>query len=430
MAKFHLATFRVDTAIPLGHSLCGGWIKPAEAITEPLYALGVVLLGDEAPIVLCAVDWTGICNDAHLFWREQLAKAAHTTPERVAVHCVHQHNAPFTDLAAQKLVSEQRGLASIMDEKWFRTTVGRVAEAIKTALAKTEPLTHFAMGQAKVEQVASNRRLVGPDGKLTGWRGSSCRDAKLRAQPDGLIDPWLKTVSFWNGDRKLAALHYYACHPMSYYGDGQVTSDFVGLAREARSKEDGTLHIYFTGCAGNIAAGKYNDGDRPNRFLLARRIHTAMVDSKKEAKREMLESFEWRVEPVVLSPRSDTTEEDLLKIIADGTKTTAIRNRSAMKLSYRRRAIAKVPIVCSCLHLGKAAAILHLPAESFIEYQLHAQKQRPDDFIATAAYGDGGPWYIPTVKAFPEGGYEPSVAFAEPESEKILLDAIDKLVKQ
>ena len=45
----------------------------------------------------------------------------------------------------------------------------------------------------------------------------------------------LKTVSFWNGDAKLAALHYYATHPMSYYGDGLVTSDFVGLARAARS---------------------------------------------------------------------------------------------------------------------------------------------------------------------------------------------------
>ena len=65
MPRLHLATFKVDTAIPLGHPLCGGWIKPAAQVTEPLHALGVVLLGEESPIVLCAVDWCGINNEAH-----------------------------------------------------------------------------------------------------------------------------------------------------------------------------------------------------------------------------------------------------------------------------------------------------------------------------------------------------------------------------
>src|SRR5262245_1607295 len=244
MPPLHLATFRVDATVPIGHSLCGGWIKPAEAITEPLYALGIVLLGEEAPIVLCAVDWTGICNDAHRLWREKLAAAAHTTAERVAVHCVHQHNEPFADLTAQKLVAAQPGLPPIVDVTWFEQTVQRTADAVKAAMGQSRQVSHIGYGQARVEKVASNRRLVGPNGKLTGWRGSSCKDAALRAEPDGLIDPWLKTVSFWNGTEKLAALHFYATHPMSYYGDGQVTSDFVGLAREARTQEEiGRAHV-------------------------------------------------------------------------------------------------------------------------------------------------------------------------------------------
>jgi len=47
---------------------------------------------------------------------------------------------------------------------------------------------------------------------------------------------------------------------MSHYGAGHVSSDFVGLARKQRQREEpACTHIYFTGCAGNIAAGKYND---------------------------------------------------------------------------------------------------------------------------------------------------------------------------
>ena len=79
---------------------------------------------------------------------------------------------------------------------------------------------------------------------------------KLIAMPEGLIDPWMKTVAFYNGERKLASCHYYATHPMSYYGDGRVTSDFAGLARKQRQQDEpDCLHLYFTGCAGNISAG-------------------------------------------------------------------------------------------------------------------------------------------------------------------------------
>jgi hypothetical protein len=52
-----------------------------------------------------------------------------------------------------------------------------------------------------------------------------------------------------------------------------------------------------------------------------------------------------------------------------------------------------------------------LPAECFVEYQLRAQQMQPKRFVATAAYGDGGPWYIPTQEEYPNGGYEVSVAF-------------------
>src|SRR6266446_1407067 len=93
-ADLHLAPFRFDVTPPLGHSLCGGWIKPAEAVDDPLEAIGFVLLGVGKPIVICAVDWTGLLNEAHVAWRKALAEAAGTSPQRVAVQTVHQHNAP------------------------------------------------------------------------------------------------------------------------------------------------------------------------------------------------------------------------------------------------------------------------------------------------------------------------------------------------
>ena len=87
--SLHIAPFKFDVTPPLGHSCCGGWIKPIEVVDDTLEAIGVVLLGAGKPIVLCAVDWTGLLNEAHVEWRTALAQAAGTTPDRVAVHCVH-----------------------------------------------------------------------------------------------------------------------------------------------------------------------------------------------------------------------------------------------------------------------------------------------------------------------------------------------------
>jgi hypothetical protein len=53
----HLTTFRFDVTPPMGHSLCGGWIRPVEAVDDPLEAIGYVLLGVGKPIV--AVSLTG-----------------------------------------------------------------------------------------------------------------------------------------------------------------------------------------------------------------------------------------------------------------------------------------------------------------------------------------------------------------------------------
>src|SRR5437773_10853906 len=131
MPALHLTTFAADVTPPVGHPLCGGWIEPVRAVDDPLRALGVVLLGMGEPIVLCAVDWCGLRNEAHLAWRQALAKAAHTVPEKVAVHCVHQHNAPFADLEATQLSAAAPGAPLSVDLKFFDQVVRRIADAVR-----------------------------------------------------------------------------------------------------------------------------------------------------------------------------------------------------------------------------------------------------------------------------------------------------------
>jgi len=414
-SSLSIAPFRVDVTPPMGHGCCGGWIKPLEAIDDAQEAIGFVLLGAGKPIVVCAVDWTGILNSAHVKWRQAMADAAGTTADRAAVQCVHQHNAPFACLDTEKLLTEQGDLPHTLDASFFERCLEKIQKAIQDAILKAEPVTHVGHGQGRVIEVASNRRVnLGPDGRIISMRGSSCTDPVLRAMPEGLVDPFLKTVAFYNGDRKLVCCHYYATHPMSYYGDGRATSDFVGLARKKRqADEPQTTHLYFTGCAGNVSAGKYNDGSKEMRPILTRRIYEGIVAADKDLKKETVQSAEWRTSDLLPTANVALNAETLAAAISNMSNPVVGRNRPAFELAWLQRLAQKTPIVLSNLRINDID-MLHLPAECFIEYQLRAQQIATGRFVATAAYGDGGPWYVPTKEAYPQGGYEVSVAFCDP----------------
>src|SRR5262245_28002565 len=93
---FRLATFSADVTVPTGHGMMGGaWLS--KSVADPLFAHGMVLLGPDQPVVFVAVDWCEIRNDALARWKEVLAEAAKTTPERVMVCAIHQHDAPVAD---------------------------------------------------------------------------------------------------------------------------------------------------------------------------------------------------------------------------------------------------------------------------------------------------------------------------------------------
>jgi hypothetical protein len=76
-------------------------------------------------------------------------------------------------------------------------------------------------------------------------------------------------------------------------------------------------------------------------------------------------------------------------------------------LSWLRRLEKKTPIILSSMQMNDIS-LLHLPAESFVQYQFRAQQIVSTRFVATAAYGDGGPWYIPVKEEYLLGGYEVS----------------------
>ncbi|MES2694879.1 MAG: hypothetical protein V4773_15515, partial [Verrucomicrobiota bacterium] len=291
-------------------------------------------------------------------------------------------------------------------------------------------VTHIAHGEAIVDRVASNRRVArDAAGRVTALRRSFCSDPALIALPEGKIDPTLQTLAFYDDEgRKFVACHYYATHPMSYYEDGRVSSDFCGLARKRRQAEDPQCtHLYFTGCAGDVSTGKYNDGSPASRAALLERMHVALVASESRLEPEPLLAVDWQTEAVLPPPRSTPSPGELEAAVADTGRSLAERLLPAFRLGWLQRVQRGDPLLLGRLQLNDAA-ILHLPGEMFVEYQLRARALRPNHPVMVAAYGDDGLWYVPTKDEYPAGGYEIDVAFSHKDVDDIMMTAIRRLL--
>lgn len=421
-----IATFDVDASPPVGAPLT--YDSTANVWDLGLRAKGIVLIGSGQPIVLCAVDWIGIANESQDAFKEALANAAGTVPERVAVHALHQHDAPISDFGAEKILLDAGLDPGAFESSFDREVIRRLVAAIKIAITQAQPVTHVGLGEAEVYEVASNRRIIGPEGKAIFSRTSSTRDSTMRALPEGLIDPMIQLVSFWNGDEPLSVLSYYATHPQSYYLTKVANPDFPGVARFFRQLAvPSALHVHFNGAGGNITAGKYNDGAHINRLLLAERMADGMKRAWESTTRHPIKPADvgWGLEPVTLPSKDNVAQ------IEEQMNTEGYRflSNNMIKLAWLKRVQAEKTIDIACLTLGPAR-ILHMPGELFVEYQLAAKAERPDLFVAMAAYGDYGPFYIGTAKAYDQGGYEATVSPVTAETESILMDAIKKLLHE
>ncbi len=428
-ASVKVGVFRVDASPPIGSPVA---YAKTQKITDPLSARGVVVTFGKETVVLCAVDWLGIGNEGMDIWRERLAQAAGTTVNNVSIHSLHQHDGCRCDFTSEKIY-EKYGLGGMkQDNNFLRTVIQNVSDAVKKAKAEATPVTHLGFGEAKVEKVASNRRILGENGKVKITRWSSSRNKEAIAAPEGLIDPFLKCVSFWNGDQPIAVLTFYATHPQSYYGKGFVTSEFVGIARAAREHALKDLpHIHLNGAGGNITAGKYNDGSKERRPILAKRMETGMKLAWEKTVKTPITSkdIHWRSTEVLLPSAKHLDEVDYAKVAADEKQNIRTRYAAVRALASIQRFKEKKTVNISALQLGNVW-LLNMPGELFIEYQLASQKLKPNGHVCMAAYEEYGIGYIGTKISYTQGGYETSARASRvaPEVEEMLMRAVKQVL--
>lgn len=434
--KFRISTFDMDVTPPPGsHYLAydpqvGTW-------DLGLRAKGIVIRGDDLPVVLCAVDWIGIGNEGMDAFKGTLAEAAGTRPERVSVHALHQHDAPRCDFSAERILIKAGADPAQFNPISFAGNFARqvledLRKVVTMSLEKSFPVDQIGYGEAEVYQVASNRNIYDEKGMVRATRWSASGNASLRAEPEGVIDPTVSLLSFWNKEKPVAVLSFYAVHPQSYYRTGIPNPDFPGIARFFRQLAvPDALHIHFNGAGGNVAAGKYNDGSPENRLILAERMADGMKRAWESTVKQPinLEQNIWEVEKVNLPPASHLYD---LKKKVEQNDSLLIQNHGwARKIAFLERMEAGVKTDIGMLKFNDVR-VLFMPGELFVEYQLAAKSFDPDLKTAMAAYGDYGAGYIGTAVQYEKGGYEVSerASNVDPSVEGVLIEVMERLLKK
>jgi hypothetical protein len=415
-----VASFSADMTPQPGDPLI--WTTPAQRTTDALLAKGVIIESGGQRYVLCSVDWCGMGNRTHALMRAGIARAATTTVDRVALHVVHQHTAPYVDSSAYDLLrAAGAGVPGFSDDALERLA-SRLATAVSGAAAKLQTVDRVGTSRVRVRRVASTRRLCNPDGSIQVRFSAGGKDPELRAAPEGDIDPYLLTLTFAQGARPLVRLHYYATHPQTFCCEGTVSADIVGAARERLEREEGVPQIYFTGAAGDVTVGKYNDGSVKAREELTGRLHDAMRKSGRVTRFvPVQEEAGWRTTPLRL-PKS---EETGAQPFTDSEVPDA-RYRRAIRQVFASR---EEPLEVQALRLGRAW-VVHLPGEPMLEFQRYAQQVRKGSWVAVVGYGDMAPGYICTAAAYYEGGYEPGASNTAPGAEEAMKAAIRTVLGQ
>ncbi|MCZ7643980.1 MAG: hypothetical protein M5U26_01640 [Planctomycetota bacterium] len=431
--KLRLAPFTVDITPPVGMPLAYGFNRKTDA---PIHLRGVVFDDGAARVVLCAAEIIGLYGKAYAERRGVVARAAGVPPGNVLFHSVHQHDSLRPPSRGVRAMLRRRKLLAPGEDAYWDELLKKIDAAIRAAVRpgargawrKVEAL---ATAERRVAGLASNRRLVGPDGKVQAMRWSMTTDPKLQAWPVGRIDPLLRTIGFLGaGGRPLATLHFYATHPMGAYGRNMVSADIPGVAlAHLRRAHPGGQHVYFTGCAGNITFGKYTTPSKErNLKLLGARLGEALAANVRAL--ELREAGPLRLKRARFELPLDTQRCTLAKLrtaIADA----ADRHKAcheAMRLEALQGFLKRPWTPLTRLDLGPRVHVLSLPAETVVEYQLYAQARAPERFLAAAAYGDGSLQYIPTAAMYAEGGYEPTVSLLTPEVERCYHAALDRLL--
>ncbi len=414
MLKAGFAT--VDITPPVGTPIGGNYRDDyaSRGVHDPLCAHCMVADDGEHQVAIVSADLLGVRADMVRRVRESVHASCGLEPGAVMVAATHTHSGPDT------LGLDERAMAS---EAVVDGLVEGIASAVANAWAARVP-ARAGYGAGREETVSNNRRLRLKDGTVhMNWEGIAPDDI---AEVLGPTDPGMGVLKVVDASgRLMGVLVNYTLHPAILAGDNLLlSSDYPGAIyrRMGESLGKDTTVVFANGTEGNINHINAFDPQQGRGFEEVERIGGILAGVALSILPGIETAGDLEVRSSVKSvdiPRRQLPEDRFAwaeEVLAkwDGKSVNMVDGLPDEL--YAREALAlkelqdePVAVEIQAILIGETVLVA-LPAEVFVEFGLEIKKHSP--FAKTMIVGLANDWvgYVPTRRAFEEGGYEPQPA--------------------
>ena len=379
---------QIDVTPPTGCWLLGP-VAPSTGVHDPLYARAIVLDDGDRRVAILGIDLIGFGWEFSDILRERIAREAGV--DDVFLQLSHTHSAPFPPSWMTSIYERDRERLAPWRDQLTVLLPQMVSEAVKNL----QPAT-LRTGRSAV-QVGYNRRLMG--------------DSEIIMEPntDGLVVPWVDTLSAHNENGEAFALLYcHAAHPVIVHRSStEFSADYPGYAC-ARIREtigNDIVPIFVQGCGGNIIGDWVASGFAKAQKAgndLGDAVVSAMENATKLTPAKLSLAGRTVQLPCTDFPPIDEVEERLAKYRknANGEHQVVVTDRiAALEDLIRLITIGERPTMrMDISFLGLASQWLYasMSGEVFSEYQLWIDKHAPFDTTMISAYSSNFGGYIPT----------------------------------
>ncbi|HEU4935996.1 MAG TPA: neutral/alkaline non-lysosomal ceramidase N-terminal domain-containing protein [Vicinamibacterales bacterium] len=377
-ADLRAGAARIDITPQNSQWLIGYQARQSIGVHDKIYHRVLALDAGGTPFFVISTDVCLFSPNFHDAVMRDLQGRTGIDPAHVWWSVTHTHAAP--EIGPPDMY---KALLGRSDHDWDRgyTTLATNAliDAVKAARDKLEPARlSFATTTSNAN---INRRARDVDGKIS-----------LGLNPDGPVDRQVNLLRVTRPDGSpIALVVNYAMHGTVMSGQNlKISGDGPGVVAAYLEEQLGGTVLYVNGAAGNIAPiySVYADPSSGHlsqfRVLLGDRVIAAARSMAAGTDRVVIRHGQ----QVVETPR----REDLGW--PDELAAYATSDRRRIKLPLRFVAI-------------NDTVLWSAPVEMFCEIAMNIREKSP--FKQTFYFGYTNGWfgYLPTAKAFEEGGYEP-----------------------
>jgi hypothetical protein len=410
---------------PVGTQLSGygGRTDPSTEVLDDLYAKALVFDDGNERIALVVCDIIGFRIDMVNEMRAIIQQQTGIKPDNIMITCTHTHSGPNLRSA---------------DSAYVESLKLHVAGAVAAA---ANSMKEARVGAARGEcHVGANRRHPNsPSGPYS-----------LYKYPDGIMDPTVMVLRVEDTTGNIIGLvTNHAGHPVAW-GSRElgISRDYPGFAIDVLEKVwgDDVVAIFLQGCCGDLNLNWV--WDKPEQSPMPRRTLPREREPRlREVRRlgrilggETLKAAEtitdFTSDAVVRAARRDV-EVPIRKDLPERMQERVARAKEEQKPSEPGKRGSVYDAVAAGKKTFKTEVqvlrvgdyfIVGLPSEVFVEYQIEIRERSGADFTFVSELANDSISYVPTPKAYEEGGYEVRSSSLAPQAGKALVDAAIGLV--